>query len=275
MAQQEFMPGATVYSEFGQEAEYVARIAEGHIVRPLVEAHRGDEEYMHLCDPVTWRAAFAKPPIEKFSAELKSIHGQIEAARAALSEQQAEHRAFAATAKDRAIERARVEQLRYVDEFLTGKLTHYAVLSDYQMPHVLAVGDAKHGDRPYNREMRLLALYGKLDEMRTVYWQLHKYGDMSGSYGDTVVPSRSVEEAEGHIRAHIAKRLAEELKIPTYHAATMVEHANHWGVEVPAALQKLADDAKATAEARAIEKAQRDYAASVEHLKSLGVAVSA
>lgn len=268
-----FEAGQTVYSEDGQAAEYVARIAEGHIVRPMVEACHGDEEYTHTCDPVTWRAVFVEPPVAKFNDELKAIHDKITQGRAALSAQQSEHREFMATAKERATERSRVEQLRYVDDFLAGKLTHYAVLSDYVMPHVLAVDDAKHGDRPYNKEMRLLALYGKLDGNRTVYWQLHKYSDMSGSYGDTVVPSRSFEEAKGHILTHLAKRLAEELKTPTHSTTTVVAQATHWGVEVPRELQAIADKAKAKATADAVEKAKKEYAASVDRLKFLGLDV--
>lgn len=272
---QTFKQGNTVYSEDGQAAEYVAHIPDGHIVRPIVEAYRGDEEYEHVCDPVTWREVFAAPPVAKFNDELKSIHDQIAKARESLKEQQAEHRAFQAEAKGRAAERAKDDQLRYVDEFLSGKLTHYAVFPSYGAPRVMPIGDATQGDHSYNQEMRLLALYGKLDGTRTTYWQLHKYSDSSGGYGDTVVPARSEEEAEAHIREQLAKQLTEELRKPTYSAASLVGYAHQWGVEVPAALQALADEVKAKAEASAIDKARKDYASALASLKALGLGETA
>lgn len=277
MKMDKFEIGATVYSDDGQAAEYVAKAADGHIVRPVVEAYSGDDEssYDHVCDPTMWRNVFAAPPVAKFNDELKAIHAKIEVATAVLNAVREEDRQFKASAKDRAAERAKFEQLRYVDEFLSGKLTHYAVLSDWVTPHVMLVGDAQHGSRPYDKEMRLLCLYGKLDGTRTPYWQLHKYSDGSGSYGDTVVPARSQEEAEGYIRAHIAKCLAAQLKERNHSATTFVRHADEWGVPVPDELRKIADDAKAKAAAQEIEKAQKEYAASVERMKFLGLSVPA
>lgn len=274
---EKFKSGATVYSADGQAAEYVAHIAEGHIVRPMVEAYSGDGEssYEYLCDPVTWRAAFAVPPVAKFNDELRAIHSKIAAATEALAAKRAEDAMFNATAAKRKAARDQVDTLRYVDEFLAGKLTHYAVLSEYQTPHVMLVGDATQGDRPYNKEMRLLCLYGKLNGTRTPYWQLHKYSDSSGFYGDTVVPARSQEEAEGYIRAHIEKCLGEQLKEQTYRATTFVAHADAWLVPVPAALRKISDEAKAKVVATEVEEAQKKYAASVERMKFLGLPVSA
>ncbi|MFZ3286601.1 MAG: hypothetical protein WA191_07095 [Telluria sp.] len=270
---EKFKSGATVYSADGQAAEYVARIDEGHIVRPMVEAYSGDGEssYEHLCDPVTWRAAFAVPPVAKFNDELRAIHSKIAAATEALAAKRAEDAMFNATAAKRKAARDQVDTLRYVDEFLAGKLTHYAVLSEYQTPHVMLVGDATQGDRPYNKEMRLLCLYGKLDGTRTPYWQLHKYSDSSGSYGDTVVPARSQEEAEGYIRAHIEKCIAIQLKELNYSANTIVAHADAWSVPVPDSLRKLSDDIKAKAKEQEIESARKNYTASADRMRSLGL----
>jgi hypothetical protein len=271
---EKFESGATVYSADGQAAEYVARIAEGHIVRPVVEAYSGDGEssYEHICDPVTWRAAFAVPPVAKFNDELKAIHDKIAAATEALAEKRAEDSMFNATAAKRKAARDQVEQLRYVDEFLAGKLTHYAVIPSYGVPRVMLVADATQGDRSYNQEMRLLCLYGKLDGMRTPHWRLHQYSDSSGGYGDQVMPARSQEEAEGLIRSHLAKAIAEQVKQQDYHAYGVVLSADAWGVEVPDILRAISDGVEAKKKAEEIEKVRKEYAASCDRMRALGLA---
>lgn len=270
---EKFKSGSTVYSADGQAAEYVAAIAEGHIVRPIVEAYSGDGEqsWDHLCDPATWRAVFAVPPVAKFNEELKEIHGKIAAATEALATKRAEDAMFNATAAKRKAKRDQVEALRYVDEFLDGKLTHYAVIPSYGVPRVMLVGDATQGDRPYNQEMRLLCLYGKIDNKRTPHWRLHQYSDSSGGYGDLVMPARSQDEAESIIRSHIEKSIAAQIKSQDHSAHSVVLSADAWGVPVPDSLRAVSDEVKAKARASEIDRARKDFAASIERMKALGL----
>lgn len=270
---EKFEFGATVYSSDGQAAEYVARIADGHIVRPVVEAYSGDGEssYDHICDPVTWRAAFAVPPVAKFNDELKAIHGKIAAATEELAAKRAEDSLFNAAIAKRKNVRDQVDQLRYVDEFLAGKLTHYAVIPSYGVPRVMLVGDATQGDRSYNQEMRLLCLYGKIDSLRTPHWRLHQYSDSSGGYSDFVMPARSQEEAESLIRSHIEKGIAAQLRDQDHLIHGVIANADAWSVTVPDALRIVSDASKELVRAQEIERARKAYDSAAKTLRALGL----
>ena len=270
---EKFEFGATVYSSDGQAAEYVARIADGHIVRPVVEAYSfdGESSYDHICEPVTWRAAFYVPPVAKFNDELRAIHGKIAAATEELAAKRAEDSLFNADTAKRKASRDQVEALRYVDEFLAGKLTHYAIIPSYGVSSVMLVGDATQGDRSYNQEMRLLCLYGKIDSFRTPHWRLHQYSDSSGGYGDLAMPARSQEEAESLIRSSIERRLADQLKDRDHSVFGIVMDADAWGVSVPDALRAVSDESKAEQIKQAAESARTQYAAAAARMRSLGL----
>ena len=272
MKNQKFDQGSTVYSEFGQSAEYVAQISEGHIVRPIVESCHGDEAYEHVCDPVTWRTVFVSPPVEKYNEELKVIHAKIDAANEVLKSVRTEYNQFNAAEKTRSTERAKIDALKYLDDFMDGKITHYAVFPAYGEPQILTLEQAVSDASSYNKKQRLLCLYGDM-KTREIYWILHRYSDASGSNDCRTYPEKSLDDANELVRNEIASLLSKDDGARTYDTLRYVEWANTWGVTVPDKLQKIAESANQDNKKRAIADVQKNYANAVAELKRLGVEI--
>lgn len=276
-----FKQGDTVYSDYGQQAEYVANVGGGHIVRPLVEAYSGDGEhsYEHLCEPVTWQHVFDKPPTAKYSQELTELHKQIETARNALHSIQNEHRTFMNSARERAAERSKIEDLKHLDDVIAGRITHFAIIPHYSHYPMKVMtfkeGIERRGD--YGRtEIRLLSLYGKPEYQHDgrYQWSLHQYpGENRDS--EIVYPCTSEEEAKEFIQKYIAGKLAEQEKSPDGHALQWVTHAATWGVVITPKAAEKAEQIKAEADNRAKDSAQKAYAQAVERMQKLGMEVPA
>lgn len=271
MNTQTFAPGDTVYSADGQMAQYVAKAEDGHIVRPWIE-HEDDDgaPYDYLLEPALWHHVFTDPPVPKFSEELKSIHTQIGKVRADLRAAQDEHRQFLATARERAAERSKIEALRNLDDFLAGKITHYAVFEDYHEPKVITLQEAVSSESRYDKKLRLLCLYGD-NKSREIYWHLDQYSAASSGYSANVYPARSEDEARELVRAKISEHLAADTKSQTYQFLTHVGWAEKWGVPVPQILADMAVEARATAVENKRAEARKRYNAAVAEMQSLGI----
>lgn len=233
--EQKFKAGSEVFSEDGQAAEYVARIPEGHIVRPMVEAYCGDEEYTHAGDPVTWRAVFKQPPVAKYSEELKSLHVEIATARAALDKVRDDERA---DERQRAAKLKKTGILKGIEDFIDGKITHYVDhKSPYSPPEIIAVADAiSAGDNgKYRQSLRLLTLGGDLRDGKLT-WILNQYSDGSGNSGRHVTPCKSLEEAEAIVKKAIIAHFANSSS--QYRSASWVDAADKLGIAVPPAYRK-------------------------------------
>lgn len=258
-----FKQGDKVYSELGQAAEYVAKIAEGHIVRPEVEAYNGDEEYTHLCDPVTWRAVFEKPPIDKYSAELKSLLDQIKKAR---ETRKKDDEAYRQHERERTAKFKQTQILDGIEAFIDGRITHYVEHQMYGPSHVISVADAmSRGDSgSYRKSLRLLTLGGSLREDKSVSWIINEYSDGSGC-GKGVQPCTSIEEAEAIVRKQIANHFANK---NSETRESWIEAADKYGIEVPDSCRiKIAKEKLAQLENGNVNYARKqadDYAKAVK-----------
>lgn len=223
---QEFKQGETVYSETGQAAEYVAKIPEGHIVRPEVEAYDGDEEYTHLCAPETWSHVFSQPPTEKYSAELKALHDKIAEARAIRKKEDAEDRE---RIKIRAEVFKKFDALQGIEDFIAGRITHYVERESYAPPKIIAVKDAIYKeDSGWRTKLRLVTLGGELRNGE-ISWEISRYSDCSGAqYG--VQPCTSLEQAEAIVRTAIQNHFAHSN--PDARQA-WIDGADKYGIAVP------------------------------------------
>lgn len=253
-----FKQGDTVYSDFGQQAQYVAKSGDGHIVLPLVEAYSGDgeESYDHVCDPTQWRAVFTEPPVVKYSDELKALHGKLDAAREQLRAVQTEIATAQRDNGDLLTRLKKMEPLRYIEDFLDNKITHYAHLDDYGNAKIIPIEQATCSTDRFTP--RLLALYGDRKN-RTVSWLLHQYSDASGApTSGQWMPARSEDEARELIKDFIAKRLARGDAHQMSYLTSFVRAANKWGVEVKPEFQAKADAETTAGEQRAMEYAMKE-----------------
>ena len=65
MSNKQFKAGDTVYSQHGQEAEFVAQSGGSYVVHPIYE----DEDGPQTGDIETWSAVFRTPPSPKLDAD--------------------------------------------------------------------------------------------------------------------------------------------------------------------------------------------------------------
>lgn len=273
----EFKSGDPVYSDYGQEAEYVAKISDGHIVRPIVEACSGDGEksYWHICEPTTWRHVFESAPVEKYNERLQALHAEIEAATVKRNSIQRE--AIDAE-KDLAAKRrewAKMPTTEYLDDYLAGKITHFAKFSTYD-PKIVAFGDEIYADSDERRSgtMRLLCLYGSIGKHgRDMKWFLHSYSDGSGGRSH-VQPCRSEEEALAAIQAYLAKELVEIQKSSNkYGAMQLAKSCKKFGVTVPDDVAAEAAKQKEADKENAKKSAQKAFDDAVIRMKALGMPI--
>lgn len=203
-----FEAGQTVYSETGEQAEYVAQAGDGHVVRPIVEAcgYDGEDSYEHVCEPTMWRNVFAEPPVSKFSAELKSLHAQIEQARTLRREQDNEDHQ---RQRERAAAFKQFAELDNLQAFIEGKITHYVEHHSYAPPKIVSVEQAKaegSGDWRYN--LRLLTLNANLRDGK-VSWTTNTRSDGGGNE-HSVTPCTSLEQANELAKKSIVRHFAHD-----------------------------------------------------------------
>lgn len=117
-------PKTRVFLLTGQEAVYVAPDGQGHIVRPLYEAHRGDQEYMAEGDLTSVAEVFKKPPTAKLHAEVLALNRQIEDGEARLATISEQEHEIAEGQRERMKRLKKHDALKLIDDFLDGKITH-------------------------------------------------------------------------------------------------------------------------------------------------------
>ena len=188
------------YLATGQEVVVVQKLDGGYLVNCLYECGC-DDDYEDHDSPRIVAEVFNAPPRAKFDtqiAQLKAKCEALEARHSSLAQQvrqsEEKEKSILATLK-------RVKCLARLEDFINGKITHYAVIPSWGMPHILAVTDTQ---AEYSRnKFKLLQLFG--DTGGNLEWNLNRYADGSGG-NQTVIPTTSYEEAEQAIRAHVAER---------------------------------------------------------------------
>jgi len=123
---------------------------------------------------------------------------------------------------------AQYKALQRLDDFIDGKITHYAIIPDYryQKAHIMAFSDAKDSDETRYNRTRLLCLFGKSDG--NLAWGLNHYTDWSGG-SQNVIPCTSYEQALDCIREYVTGCTDKEP------SEGVVDTAKKYGIELPVA----------------------------------------
>jgi hypothetical protein len=258
-----FEAGQEVYSENGERAEYVTASGDGHIVRPIMEGYDDEhgEPYDHVCGPVVWRHVFAHEPVAKFSAELKTLHEQIAAAKAERTKLESEDYQ---RQRERAEKLKRFAILDNLEAFIDGKITHYVQREYSAPPIIIAVADAVSSENSnWRKDLRLLTLGGTLAN-GALQWTLNRYSDGSGG-ASTVTPCTSYEQAVEIVRAAVVQHLKGDR--PDHEKRQdWMELADKLGIPVPEAYRRaVVKNRIATIEQNSgyMRKQASDYADSV------------
>ncbi|MDN7848093.1 hypothetical protein [Burkholderia seminalis] len=197
--------GDEVYDIRGRAADYVARTEDGHIVRPVYEHEDREISYGK---PEVWSEVFVTPPVEKLHADIVALQADLAAARDSLQEVRAvriaEDREYAA----RAALRKQFAQLKKLDDFIAGKITHFVVTQKYSEKISIQTFDdfMKPADR-YERSTRLISLFG--DSKGELGWYCNQWSDPgSNGHNGECFPATSLEEAQQIAAECIEKRFA-------------------------------------------------------------------
>jgi hypothetical protein len=186
----------------GNEVEVIQELERGGVlVAPIW--YSGDEEYVDYEHPIVAPRLFDDLPTEKLHVDIARLDAQIvelsnhkrDLARD-LKEAEAAHKARLEKYK-------RYDALKHLDDYLEGKITHYAILPPWGKFEIIPFeGTIEKGDRNRYRPdpPRLLSLFGNTNG--DLEWRLCDYADGSG-YWIRVVPCLSYEEAQAVVQTEL------------------------------------------------------------------------
>lgn len=137
MNQRTIASGETVYSQHGQEAEFVAATGGEYIVRPIYE----DEDGPRTGDVETWRQVFRTPPAPKLDEKTAEAEKRLMDLQQKVSDLRSEEHRITSEMQARKDRIKEHEALADLDRYLAGEITHYvAVHSYYPSVEIIPVG---------------------------------------------------------------------------------------------------------------------------------------
>lgn len=177
----------------GQEVEYVAPYADGHVVRRLllvVDSDGEEQEVRGSLDEVD--EVFAQPPRVKFDEYIASVQKRITELRAECAEAQALRDEAKADASAMRARLAQHEALKRIDDYLEGRF-EWVVTDVNSTLKVEKISDAFAYRDGYDRGLKLVTLFG--ESKRDLQWRINDYRDGSGSWG-RMWPCATEDEAK-------------------------------------------------------------------------------
>ncbi len=265
--------GDEVYDIHGRAAVYVAVTGNGYIVEPIFEHEDCEPSYGK---PETWREVFSKPPVEKLHAEVAELERQANAQRVEMAELRQERAQMDRDFADRKVERMQFDQLKTLDDFIAGKITHFFVVEGYGERMSIQTFDdfMKETSERYGRKLRLLSLYGESNG--ELSWHVDRYSDGSGGSHGRCFPALSYEEAVLHAAKWLDSRYIECRKQERKHSAlSLATEAAKFHLPVPDDIAEWAKQQDESANKRMLEEARQKLAkakARVEELEFGGAA---
>ncbi len=203
--------GTTVYSRHGHQAYYVGYLEQQkiHVVEVILRAIDGAGDECDVSGPTeTWSEVFTSAPKEVVEKELVALQAKVSEAQSALYKVREENRLMDKEIEARKARLKQHEALKYLDDYIAGRITHYVVADHYgEKGSNWRIIDVKTPDNasgnldqwerkgwlPRDGKTKLLSLFGasggQLD------WQLNHYSDGSGITRTTAYPCLSLHEA--------------------------------------------------------------------------------
>lgn len=224
-----FTPGQTVYLPNGRECVYVSKAGDvKHVVQGLVmdseteETTTSEPFIVSRVLPFEPEDVFG-PETNRSAAELDKIRTELIAARKELAE-------FNTLNTDRMTRLKQHKGLERLDDFLSGKITHYV---EVHYSGIAITDPAKVAAPDIDKKAtKLLTLFGKSNG--ELNWRLSYYSDGSGG-SHQVYPFCSLEEAQEKVR-EIIKAWCEEFRADPRklgEACKAAENAKRFGFDIP------------------------------------------
>jgi hypothetical protein len=264
-----FKAGETVYSQHGQEAEFVAHSGGEFIVRPLYE----DDEGQQSGDVETWRTVFRTAPAPKLDAETAEAEKRRAELQLEVSELEGQKYALERGEKERLERIKRHEELAELEQYLAGGITHYvATHTYYPTVEIIPVAETVE-DYHSNDGYGLLQLMPRKGWDKKIHWTVtyRVRGRYENSRTCMVVPCCGEEAAHAKavevVREIVAAYLGKDRKQRSY-ADQLVKSCERFGVEVPeeltagiAAALREATEARIAEHRAKLQQAEAELAA--------------
>lgn len=260
-----FKAGDTVYTLDGRQVEYVGAAGPRHLVAELYETDQGDYRGQEFIAD----AVFAVPPTLKLHAEVKELEEKANALRLQIWEAQTEAREAEKDNANRLKYLAKFAPLKRVEDFVNGKITHCVMTTEYgRGVSVMTVADALRQPDKYDRDMKLLSLFG--GSKGDLQWRVNRYSDGSGSGWTDCEPFCSEEEAKERAIEILNGRIAEEETAnKVWGRDVMIQCAETLGVPVPEWLLTRHTEAVRLNAEKAVETKRAELAKAEEALAAV------
>jgi hypothetical protein len=249
---------AEVFLACGTQVEVVQAVSGGWIVRRL----RFDSDGIGnpVGDPYFVEHVFNDPPTERLheqvaqlTAEIAQLRTEKVAAKRALTDSENRHR-------ERLEKLKQFDGLRLVEDFIEGKITHYAIWNERGgRMQILPFDEAKSDKSTWAEKPRLLMLYG--DPSRKKFtWELSYYSSIS-AMSEYVCPCTSYEQAVALLQEFLDSQLKKfaastDPRQRDQTNSDWIKAADQYGLKLPDgyrerhAAQELANQRQAVANAQ-------------------------
>lgn len=206
----EFRKNQRVYNIRGEVGLYVCSDGKSHIVCPISDGYDDNGYTIQIeCPPEFWRDVFEKPPVRKLDEDVRKKNEELISKSAELSKIEKEINLkkreldnIEKDSRERLNKLKNIEALKYLEDFIDGKITHYVKFSGYNwatiencgfeiVEHNKEILSSKE-DWNKNRNFKLISLFGKSNG--DLQWNINRYSDGSGNY-TAIIPFKSYEDA--------------------------------------------------------------------------------
>lgn len=212
----------------GQAVNIIEKTPSGYIIESIYEDdqgqyHSGKVRFAELAD------IFDEPPTLKINDEIQRLTKDLYEIRDRKRKLQDELSEIEAVFSDRLTKYKKHEQLKYLDMFLDGKMSHF-VFHVTNSPTIKNMDEMKDDDGTGN-ELRLLSLLGKSNG--DLSWKANRWSDGSGASWKEVIPCTSKVEAMAILTKIVLEKLASyEIPKDMYKIMYMIESADLYGIEI-------------------------------------------
>lgn len=195
------------YLASGHEVFVIEKLSDGKILIQETLDYGEDELYpgeFRVVDKV-----FDSTPTYKYDEKIKLLKDEIEKLTKTKKMLQSQIEEIEEQEKSRLEKYKQHKQLELLDDYLDGKITHFAVLVPYG-PKITSIDHEKCGD--WKGKTKLLTLFG--NSKGNLAWKLNQYKDGSGCW-KTVIPCTSYEQALSVMQDFLDDIVKDEKRSPS------------------------------------------------------------
>lgn len=267
----DFEPGQTVYTLSGRRAEFVGAVAGGFLVR-LGNRYEYEDGYEDIFDELEISPSLSiDPPVKIYHEEIAKLEEKANHLRQKISDLSTQVSEGQRIADDRLARYSKFDAIKHLDAFLNGEI-EYFVTEHYGTVEIKAKDDALKQYDSYDKDLRLLTLYGRTKG--DLQWRIAAYNDGSGTETDCwpcVSLDQAQAKAEELVNAHFDRWRADKDISTAHRAVGAAKAAEKLGFPVPDDVSQYTKDQQVAALKKKKEDLDKRRRSIETDLEKLGV----